>query len=542
MDVRLHETVSISGLDGSARAVLDAPMPPFERAYEQMVWLSALHKTLAVLLTSGNICDNPYFYEPGADRPTRGWLALRRALLALGRLSLARAEALGAADDASRVPGWNRLMLVWLVQGQLAACLDKLHQAKHHPDDEDDACRVSLLFLARNELLTTPGGVRDVPDMSMCELRRAVDLLRDRLFLIDQAEPPLLAYIGALERRAAAFACNPRIAAADFDVPEWTALDTARGDRPVVTRSYIATMAWHFVWLRRHVWAAMEVSNPATYQTPQQRGRIVTLMRPEAMLAAAPRAQYPARRRAVQRFVAEFARTMNTEDHQREFSLVASEYNVAPGDLDAHSHVHGMSGVERATVRDVVARRRCPAATTYVARGKWLRDMHEWLVSNTNGMGGAASEAWLEQLAVLHVVNAFMVSRLGVKWTKWFVITHRGAGQHMMLRVQQAVRNGLPFLVQRLGQWACLVPALPPRPGPTVRGIEVATQLFGDTDEDEDDVRAGDTDAACSVYECHDAYGAVAVWATFLLAGWKGRIHHSGRVLAPVLRAMLGIQ
>ena len=253
------------------------------------------------------------------------------------------------------------------------------------------------------------------------------------------------------------------------------------------------------------------------------------------------------RRMSVYAFTQSVADAMDTADHRREFSVAASPYNVSPGDMDAHSHVYGLSGVERSTIRDVVGVRQCAAATTYAARDKWNQKMGNFIRSALdraalNGAerrvgGGAGSEAQLEQLAVLHTLNNFFLGRMRVQFLHWFVITHRGAERSFQLQVQKAVRNGLPFIFQHLGRWACCVPKVPPPLTPRV--IEMTTNLIGRSDVDEDDDGMGEGNVGGALYLCQDVAGAVAVWATFLTEGWGGQIHHSGKKLGPALRAML---
>lgn len=197
MDVRLHEELSVSGRAESAREAVEMDLPPFDKAYEQLVYLASLYAALGTVL-GGNIHQNPYFSASG-----RGVAALKRKRTALLRLMLEHDDTLGSAEDAGRVSGWNRLMLTWIIICQITLCLQRLDA-----DDPMATAQETHHILVRNELLTTPGGMADVPIMSLNELRKAIDLLRDRLFMIDEPGLPLFSYVMALEQRAAAFVCG----------------------------------------------------------------------------------------------------------------------------------------------------------------------------------------------------------------------------------------------------------------------------------------------------------------------------------------------
>ena len=337
---------------GSVREAFDVPVPGVAQAYEQQVWLHGLHETLAAVLTAPRdvLLENPYF----VGTPSAGQRFAQQRRIALVRLAMDHAEALGSAQDAARVPGWNRLMMCWLVGGQLAVLLHRLQPVP------DDAVHVGPLL--SNELCLTPRALLDVHRLSMRELRLHMDLLRDRLYCVRPTARTFAAvwrYVALLEIRAAEFALGivPPDAPDALDEPAW------RGP----SRAFVATMAWHFVWIRRTLWQAQQLASVAWLaDAGRQHGRTCAV---DALTE---------RRAAVLAFAGQAADGMTTRDHLRAFAAVATLYNVAPGDLDAHSHVFGMAGAERATVRDVVSRRRCANATPYAAIGQWKRPLRAW--------------------------------------------------------------------------------------------------------------------------------------------------------------------
>jgi len=151
--------------------------------------------------------------------------------------------------------------------------------------------------------------------------------------------------------------------------------------------------------------------------------------------------------------------------------------------------------------------------------------------------GGAYCEAFIEQLAVLHIVNVLFVSKMQFDWVKLFVITHRGAGRHYEARIRRAIGNGLPFIVQRCGRFGCIVPAPPEdaarAPAPTSHAL--AEHRLGIPPH-----LTLATDAAAVMYDGADVFDALTVWARFMLDYWDGRIVHVNKRAAPLLRAMLG--
>ncbi len=76
---------------------------------------------------------------------------------------------------------------------------------------------------------------------------------------------------------------------------------------------------------------------------------------------------------------------------------------------------------------------------------------------------GARFEALHEQLALLHVVDRYFVGlRERLPFMQWFVRLQRGGGDEFGTRVQQGAANGVPFVVQTLGRFACVVPSRGP--------------------------------------------------------------------------------
>jgi len=539
--IRVHEAISVSGRADSVHEALERNVPPLSKLLEFITYLHSLQACLVMVL-SGNIRDNPYFYQPHADSSIgapldcEGVCKLRAIRQQLVDLMLENAESMTNTAMAQSSSGWTMLMLTWIVVGQLTLCIERVRVRP--------MSRLNELTLERNELLTSSGGTRDVPHMSMCELRTALNVLRDRLNMLDDVDGTVVRYTLLLEHRAAQFACRSVANLADYDCGVWARRDGS------ITQGYIATMAWWFVWIKRYITWYLRLSTPSYFSNSIGHGRICHLFTPTNAAGRPGKLAAPVGRAAIVAFVEMFAATLNTRDHEGEFVNVAKMYNVAPGDLDEHTYVHGMGGVERATVQDVVGRRRTPEATSYIGLSKFRRPLVQWvrsfvrrtqLVGRGRFVGGGAScEAFIEQLAILHIVNAVFVAKLQFNWISLFVITHRGADVRYEQRVQQALANGMPFIVQRCGRFACVVPAPPSEYAHSILTTSMHAVVEAHLGIDEGELGSGndDNEYVAVMYDCADVFDAVTVWARFMLECWGGNIKHANKRLAPLLRAM----
>ena len=520
--IRLHERLEVDGQADSIREALDFELPPVRtRTLEYATHLRSLQTCFSLVLAS-DIRANPYFLAAGAGQ-------LRRLRTALTATMLEHAEYLGDARLAQSANGWTLLMATWMVLAQTLLCLDRIRppsEAAEAASDDDDDESVPLSgdldeSLDRNELRTTARGSADVPAMSMAEMRLALDVFRDRLTCLDGVDGALTRYLLRLELRAAEFACGGADAG-DYDVTDW-----ARGSL-VVTAGFVATMAWYFVALKRALHTYLRMSAPSYYATTLSPGRVVPA-------AAATD------RRAVAAFLDRYVRSLSTDDHEQAFAKIVQPYTVGAGDLEAHSYVYGMCGLEPATVRDVISRRYTADAVSYSATRKYRRSISDWWTAGerradlTRGRhvgGGAACEAPFEQLAVLYIVNTLFVSKQHIPWGSWFLVTSRATGIEYEAHVRRGILVGMPFIVQRLGRYACIVPAIPVTGARRAQIEAAAIGLPADDDGVDDD--------ACALYETNSALDAVCVWARFMADGWLGRVHHSTGVrLGPLLAALL---
>ena len=97
--------------------------------------------------------------------------------------------------------------------------------------------------------------------------------------------------------------------------------------------------------------------------------------------------------------------------------------------------------------------------------------------------------------------------------------------------VRQALDMHMPFIVQRLGRFACVVPPLPTDLDESRAVIEARLGL-DDTDDNAD---------ATVLYDAVSALDALAIWTRFMHDAWAGRVHHAPMVrLQPLLAALLG--
>ena len=141
---------------------------------------------------------------------------------------LESAESMSEAAMAQANSGWTLLMLTWCVVGQLSLALERVRRTPVR--------RMDAASLERNELLTTSGGIADVAEMSMTEMRRAIDVLRDRASMLDTIDGAIVRYVLALEHRAAQFAHRTAADARDYNCRVWMRKDAT------VNHAYMATM------------------------------------------------------------------------------------------------------------------------------------------------------------------------------------------------------------------------------------------------------------------------------------------------------------
>ncbi len=483
----------------SLESLLEAEIPHcVDRPLEYATFITSLVRCATAALTTD--AENTH----DAARAQRDRLV---------RITLARAEHLADARVALGPSGWTLLMGTWAAAAMLMLLAP----------DEPVRERTSDV-LARNHVLTTAGGVADVPDMSLSELQLALDVLRERLVTsLDGTDDVLVRYIRALETRAAQFLVRAVVDKDEYDVPQWST--TLPDGGQALSSGGVASLAWYLTLAKRHVMVYMRMSRLEFYSTALRAGYAHRAVRAERDVAA------------LDRFFDKYAPSLDAIDHEEMFGSLARTHLVAPGDLEAHAYIHGMCGIEEATVRDVVSARRSPDAVSFIATRRFRRPVVEWWralcdARRTNARVG--EEYHVQQLIVLYMVNTLVVAQEHVPWAHWFVVSSAGA-THCALatfesRVRRAIVTGLPFIVQRLGRYACIVPQVPE--DASRRDIERAHVAVAiDVDEHE---------VGTVLYDTADIIEALAVWARFMLDGWQGRVHHAPNVrLEPVLRAML---
>jgi hypothetical protein len=512
---RLHETVSISeeGVQSLRDALERDAIPPTHKPLQQLAFLRDCQASLTGVLL-----------EPPPDPDIAGAYVgpLRRLRARLSALLECDAEVLGAPSDGHRVPGWNRLMLAWIVQCQVHTVLLRMGG----PDAlvlAFDASRSR--YLRRNEVVVFEGRVGAY---SMSQLRLALDTLRCRLDVLDIVRRDLAQYVGALEARVAVLLCTLVDEPGARDVRMWAgaplptaqhAAAAAAANRPPPppppNRSFAVMTAWWFVWIKRYIHACIDIGSGVLL--PHRRAAV-----PLRQTLQEPWWPGDTLGEAVAAFLLRYARSQRTDEHLRSFRTLAMRYEVWPGELEVQTHLYGLSGAERATVRDVLVRERTEDAASHIVFKKYKRSLQAWIESavrrrlgvgnDMRPLGGGGTEACIERLAVLHALNAYFSSRLRVPWAAWFVCLMRSAttSEFFLLNAQKAVHNGLPFIVQRMGRYAVWA------------GREGAGYA-----------------ATGLLYDVRDIFDAIGLWALFVLDGHGGRLH-GHKACAPLLRLLIG--
>jgi len=500
----------------------------------------------------------------------------------LSNLLVHFAEKLGPqSGDATRVGGgWTRMTGAFAVA---LRCTSLLLSCRESGVAENlkayDAAQSR--YLTRNGLVCFPGPGATA-SLSMKQLEFVVgDVLRSRLDLLDSLHPDLHVYVSALEARCAALAFPTGVlpvSVQDYDNLAWTqdaehfiASSGPENDAlPGVSSTFLNVSAWWFVWVRRYVNSYVRVTEHSFWpKIPMLRGQVFPGdAAPKGILAPAAA---PARTgdayftvpwdNGVPHalvFFSDFSRTLHTDEHMRAWKTkTGSKFEVLPGDFELFACRGGAAANEQPTVRGVFDAMRTTAQARYSAFGRYKKPLHAWLhgavarCTLTGGkLPGAPPGHLYEQLAFLHCVNSFFVSRKKVPWFHHYVVFQRHGHMKLAVSVQKAARNGVPFLVQRFGRWACCVPAHESmmRPaggaatgwvaletGMTLRlgdrggaGAVLATQRRRAAHGSLGEGRAQEiceTDGV-QVYEAANAYAAVNVWCAAILEGpWQGTLH-----------------
>jgi len=457
------------------------------QTFEYARRLRDVEAALALVLSVDDVSENPYLVTNDGIAHVR---TLRDALV---DTSLVHAEFLGNARIGHSTSGWTLLMVSWYVVAQLTVCLALLTV-----DDDDDDDDVD------DALLTTAGGVDDVAAYSVGELRLALDVVRDALENVVDVTPALVRFVGALERRAAVFVIGAGgDDARDYDDAEWM-----RERQP--TNAFVATAAWTFTWAKRVLATYVRMSTGAFYSSALTTGTYVRLETTTITTRTPTRAT-----------LLRVASTLHTKDHEAAFQAVALPQAVHLSELEVHTYVHGMGGLETATYRDVLERRRSPEAVVYLTTRKFRRPLVEFLDAE-------GPDRPLRELAALYTAQAYFRSALP-DWAQRFVVRLHVAREHFETAVRQNIATGLPFLVQRLGRCACIVPPLPESSLVSRTRIERTLGLASPSEG-----------VGCAAYDAECVVDALGIWARFMLDAWDGRIASAPLVrLGPLLRPLV---
>ena len=380
VSIQLHEHVSVESLSESLRELLASKrVPPSNRPLEQTKFLQACRRTLNQLLLA-NVRNSYAHYTDSTDAITEicndiSCTALKRLRRSLNVLMETDAQLLAHASDGHRVPGWNRMMLMWIVICQLnTAIVDSklIHNDNDNNDNDNDNdnnndnnniheyetpldfCAAQSYALRRNELVVFGTHAR-VGDYSMSQWRLAMDVLRSRIDVVDTFDRDLARYIAALECRASLFIVGTG-SRDEYDEPTWRSLvpQTQAAEialraasahnapfgalaqlkraaaanaqsRYKSDRSFVVTSMWWLLYLKQSLSATLGVGGGALFASRAPARNIEETM-DEVWWPSCERAS-----RHVVDFALKHARSLRTDDHVRAFRKLALEYELWPG-------------------------------------------------------------------------------------------------------------------------------------------------------------------------------------------------------------------
>lgn len=493
---------------------------------------------------------------------------LRRLRASLSTMLMHFAEKMGPqSGDKERVPGgWTRFTLAYAVALRCTSVL--LVAAESRVADalaRYDAAQSR--YLTRNGFVCFPGpGATSALSMSQLELA-AGDVLRARLDSADSMHPDLHTYVSALEARCAALAFPNGalpVTREDFDNLSWTqevphaSSVTGKGSAqaralPEVTSAFFNVTAWWFVWTRRYINSYVRVSERSFWSKTYLPHAFAGHEHAAERVETGPYVTVPWTGGVPQalQFMERFSKTLSTDEHARAWKTrTGTKFEVLPGDFDVFSCRGGAAADEQPTVRGVLDVMRTTAQARYSAFGRYKRPIYEWLAAAktrvvlTQGkLGGAPPGHLHEQLAFLHVTNTYFLSLRKVPWFAHYTVFQRAGHMKLAVGVQKAARNGVPFLVQRFGRWACCVPVQDPHERTRSRAFDVAgfeervarrvgeaggASVVRETQKRRTQgAREGAVEIdSVQIYEAPNAYTAVTLWCAAVLEGpWQGTLH-----------------
>ena len=138
--------------------------------------------------------------------------------------------------------------------------------------------------------------------MSLSEMHVALDVLRDRLLSLEGIDGAFVRYVLALELRAAMYVVGRVSDSNDFDYEHWV---VERSGVPRVGTSFLAAMAWYFVWIKRYIRNYLKLSSPTFFNSALYPGRVFKMF-------PAPAARFEEARARVSKSLEHYVRSLNT--------------------------------------------------------------------------------------------------------------------------------------------------------------------------------------------------------------------------------------
>ena len=517
------ETLSIVDRANTLQESLNKSIPPNSPPHIQIRYLTDLYDSLTTCLL-GDVTKNPYFMS-GKRMGLQRLMAMRSAL---SRLMLGHTKALTDIKERHRLPQWNRLMLVWVTLCSVHALLARIDPPANRVDHEGwlEYCELHCPNRQR---------VADILSYRMSSLRLTLEMLCSRIELLTEVPKIVHYYVSLVEIRCAQFVTGADVVAEDYNVPDWHRLD-----RTVANNRFVVECMWRLLAVKRQLDTYTTLGKRSFYAKSigrkNERAEIVPMNSQRATASSELLA-------AIEPFVRQQAANMNTSDHKRSMKKRLNKYDVFPGDCELHTQLFNKRTVKQATPSQIIGRDRSPTAVEYVRIDKYKREPGEWIDElfsrrELNGPGnhtrgsGAFSEAAHQQAALLHVVNMAFRVKMKITWIEWFVVSQRSSDSQFIVNVLKGIRSGLPFIIQRLGRYACCVPKIPhDRDRTTI-------EQYINPEMPASDQQQPNTDIV--LYECHDVIEAFALWTAWTYYAFDGIVHSKCRI-TPLLRQILNI-
>ena len=329
-------------------------------------------------------------------------------------------------------------------------------------------CPAEHEYLLRNRLVVDTGCVMQYP---MRTLMLALECFVERLDQIDRFEPTYAQYATALEHRLSELItmCGT---SNEFNAHEWSRpsegvapsgipdLLSATAAFQQYTLVYALTIAWYAE--RYDAVHTLRVLRADIATEPYE--RIVSRVPLHVVLHS----DWVPSQRSVNRaldFFCEYAHNLLDDSYQRALRMFLLEFELRPCDLDLYRMLRYNNTAFARSALEFEFQNANAIGRTYVNRihynrppYAYLKELVQWTTGNERTTRSAPldRDGMIRQLAVVYVIDQFVMSRYAVRWRERYLLFHRDTSFHTALQSARTFMH--PIIVQQFNRFSVLVP------------------------------------------------------------------------------------